>query len=252
MFEPENDIERVLLRATDPAARTAFLRALMDAQIFIVLIPEGGPIVPDANGNATIPEGTTLKLATAQRGDEAIVPFFSAPARARAWFQRDHIVAPEKTRVLFERVRDGPLVLNPGTAGKEFTRSEVARLLAGNYGEAVNTVTIDKPTNVLLAQPAEYPTDLTSALSRVYSTVPQIKAAYLAQVTFPGEAPHLLVAVDADMEWRALMDQLRPHLKATLPPDRLIDFTPLAGSSFESYFQSVAPFFARNSDRDKS
>ena len=42
MFEPENDIERLLMRAsTEPAERPAFARALMDAQIFVVLIADG-------------------------------------------------------------------------------------------------------------------------------------------------------------------------------------------------------------------
>ena len=43
MFEPENDIERLLMRASaEPAERPAFARALMDAQIVLVLVPEGG------------------------------------------------------------------------------------------------------------------------------------------------------------------------------------------------------------------
>jgi len=43
MFEPENDIERLLMRASaEPAERPAFARALMDAEIVLVLVPEGG------------------------------------------------------------------------------------------------------------------------------------------------------------------------------------------------------------------
>ena len=64
MFEPENDIERLLMRASaEPAERPGFARALMDAEIVLVLVPEGGdPIVPGPDGNAVIPEGTKMVL----------------------------------------------------------------------------------------------------------------------------------------------------------------------------------------------
>ena len=57
MFEPENDIERLLMRASaEPAERPAFARALMDAEIFVVLVSEGGdPIVPGPDGKPLFP-----------------------------------------------------------------------------------------------------------------------------------------------------------------------------------------------------
>ena len=90
MFEPENDIERALMRAAhEPAERSAFARALMDAQIFVVLTAENGSIVPGPDGTATVTEGTTLKLANAQHGEEKLIAFFTSPARAKAWFADD-------------------------------------------------------------------------------------------------------------------------------------------------------------------
>ena len=123
MFEPENDIERLLMRASaEPAERPGFARALIDAQIFVVLVSDGGPIVPGPDGKVVIPEGTKLTLPNAMRGEERLIPFFTAPSRARAWFKDDHIVAPDRTRDLFERYPDAPFLLNPGSDyGKEFT-----------------------------------------------------------------------------------------------------------------------------------
>ena len=68
--------------STEPAIRPAFVRALMDAEVQIVLVPDK-PLVPGPDGNATIPEGTTLTMPSATRGEEKLVPFFSAPLRAR-------------------------------------------------------------------------------------------------------------------------------------------------------------------------
>src|SRR5215472_17818245 len=68
MFEPENEIERLLVRAAfEPSARAAFTRALMDAQVFLLLVPDG-PIEPQADGGFKVPEGTTLNLPSATRG----------------------------------------------------------------------------------------------------------------------------------------------------------------------------------------
>src|SRR6185503_16510460 len=104
MFEPENDIERLLMRASaEPADRPSFARALMDAQIFVVLVSDGGPIAPGPDGKVTIPEGTKLTMPSAMRGEERLMPFFTAPSRARTWFKGEHIVAPDRTRDLFGR-----------------------------------------------------------------------------------------------------------------------------------------------------
>ena len=97
MFEPENDIERLLMRASaEPAERPAFARALMDAEIFLVLVPEGGdPIIPGPDGKVVIPEGTKMILPSAMRGEERLIPFFTARSRARAWFKDDHVAVPD-------------------------------------------------------------------------------------------------------------------------------------------------------------
>ena len=56
MFEPENDIERLLIRASaEPAERPAFARAVMDAQIFVVLVSDGGQIVPGLMARSRFP-----------------------------------------------------------------------------------------------------------------------------------------------------------------------------------------------------
>jgi len=72
----------------EPAARPGFARgALMDAEIFLVLISEDGAIVTGPDGKAVIPEGTRLTLASVVRGEEKLLPLFTAPSRARSWFQ---------------------------------------------------------------------------------------------------------------------------------------------------------------------
>jgi hypothetical protein len=104
MFQPENDIEPVLMRATkDPAERPGFDRTIIDAEIFVVSLPRAGPLLPDANGRAVLLEGARLATATVTRGDEELLPFFTAASRARVIFGGDHVVAPDVTHNFFKR-----------------------------------------------------------------------------------------------------------------------------------------------------
>src|SRR3954447_1531985 len=248
MFQPENELERSLIRATaDPASQPEFLQRLLEAQVFIALVPSGGTITPGADGNATIPAGTKLQLRSVQRGGEEYLPFFSAPSRARALFRADHIVAPENPRDLFCKFPGRHFVLNPGSDyGKEFLPDEVRRLLQGDLQGDFREVVIDKATSVLLSQPLPYPTELVEALANVFAETASVNSAHLAQVTFPDRGPELLIAIDASSDWDSVMGELRPKFRVVLPPSQPIDFTPLSGSSFEDDFRSgIPPFYAR-------
>jgi hypothetical protein len=248
MFQPENELERSLIRATaDPASQPEFLQRLLEAQVFIALVPSGGTITPGADGNAIIPAGTKLELRGVQRGGEEYLPFFSAPSRARLLFRGDHIVAPENPRDLFRKFPGRPFVLNPGSDyGKEFLPDEIRRLLQGDLRGDFREVVIDKPTSVLVSQPLPYPTEIVGVLAKIFAETPSVSSAHLAQVTFPDRGPELLIGIDGNRDWDAMMGELRPKLRAVLPPSRLINFTPLSGSSFEDDFRSgIPPFYAR-------
>jgi hypothetical protein len=249
MFEPENDLERSLMRATsEPSHRAAFLRDLMDGEIFLaLLIASGGAPIAGPDGKMVLSADAKLELSSVRRGEEVFLPFFTAPARAHAIIQGDHVIAPDKTRDLFARYPDAQFVLNPGSDyGKEFLREEVERLLRGDFGSDHEDVVVKKPTQVLIGQPAHYPTEVVTALTAIFQDKPSVDAAYLCQVAYPGEAPHLHVAVSATADWETVRQAMRPKLRAALPPDNVVDFAPLAGGAFEGYFRSeTRPFFVR-------
>ena len=190
MFEPENDIERLLMRASaEPAERPAFARALMDAQIVLVLVPDG-PITSGPDGNAVIPEGTKMTLPSAVRGEERLIPFFTARSRAQAWYRNDHVAVPEQVRDLFARYPGAPFVLNPGSDyGKEFTPGEVARMLAGDFDlSGPQAITTTAPQQIMLAHPKEIPTALIEALARELAGVKSVRGAWLMLAMRAGES----------------------------------------------------------------
>jgi SseB protein C-terminal domain/SseB protein N-terminal domain len=247
MFEPENDIERMLLSAAmEPAERPGFVRALLDAEVFVVLVPEGGKIVPGPDGNATIPEGTTLTMPSATRGEEKLVPFFSAPLRARAWLKGDHIVAPERTRDLFGRYPDAPFALNPGSDyGKEFTPAEVKRLLAGRFDDGPEVTTVPAGEKVLLGHPKEIPDALIAALGRELGAVKSVRGAWLMLAMRAGQSEQSwMLGVDHHGSWPDVQAAINRAVAGDVLKGRPLDALPLEGSSLASTLRTGIPVIA--------
>ena len=247
MFEPENDIERLLMRASaEPAERPAFARALMDAQIFLVMIAGGTPIgPPDADGKVIIPEGATLTLPSATRGEEKLIPFFTAPSRARTWFKGEHIIGPDRTRDFFARYPGAPFVLNPGSDyGKDFTPGEVTRMLAGEFDmQAPQTVTTQAPEQIMLAHPKEIPTALIEALAREFAPVKSVAGAWLMLAMRGGEQSWML-GVDHNGSWQDVRDAIGRAISGDILGSRMLDAMPLEGSSLAATLRTGIPITA--------
>jgi hypothetical protein len=107
-------------------------------------------------------------------------------------------------------------------------------------------VAVPPPRGAQIGKPDPYPVDVLLVLTSAVQGMPDIEAAYLAQVQLPGRAPYLLVALGASKSWEPLMQELGPQLQKVLPAGRLVEMTPLTGGMFEDYFRNeVQPFFKR-------
>lgn len=247
MFEPENDIERLLMRASaDPAERPAFARALMDAQIVLVLVPDG-PITSGPDGNAVIPEGTKMTLPSAARGEERLIPFFTARSRAQAWYRNDHVAVPERVRDLFARYPGAPFVLNPGSDyGKDFTPGEVARMLAGDFDlSGPQAVTTQAPQQVMLAHPSEIPTVLIEALACELAAVKSVRGAWLMLAMRGGESEQSwMLGIDHGGAWQDVRDAIGRALVGDILGGRMFDAMPLDGSSLAVTLRTGIPVTA--------
>jgi len=247
MFEPENDIERLLMRASaEPAERPAFARALMDTRIFVVLVPDS-PIAPGADGNTVVPEGTKLTLPNAVRGEEKLIPFFTAPSRARTWFKGDHVIGPDLTRDLFARYPGAPFVLNPGSDyGKDYTPGEVARMLAGDFDlSGPQAVTTQAPQQILLAHPSEIPTALIEALAREFAGLRSVRGAWLMLAMRGGEAEQSwMLGVDHKGAWQEVRDAIGRAIVGDILGGRVLDAMPLDDSSLAVTLRSGIPITA--------
>lgn len=247
MFEPENDIERMLVRATsEPAARPDFARALMDTQIFLVFVADGAPLVRDPDGKVTLPVGAKLAMPEATLGDKRLIPFFTAASRARVWFNGDHIVAPDKARDLFERFPDAPFILNPGSDyGKEFLPGEVKQLLAGHFGEGPQMQAIEKPEQVLLAHPKEIPVDLIDALAREFSATPAVRGAWLMLAMRQGASEQSwMLGVDHTGDWQVVRAAVARAVNGNVLNGMMLDAMPLNAGEFSVTLRGGIPILA--------
>jgi SseB protein C-terminal domain/SseB protein N-terminal domain len=246
MFEPENDIERLLMRAsTQPSERPAFARAIVDAQVFVVLVADR-PIVPGPDGNTSIAEGTKLSLPSAVRGEAKLIPFFTAPSRARAWYTGDHVVAPERTRDLFGRYPDTPFVLNPGSDyGKDFTAPEVKRMLAGQFEQGPQTIITQAPEQVLLAHPKQIPTALIEALAREFAGLDSVRGAWLMLAMRAGESEQSwMLGVDHKGSWQEVRDAIGRAVAGDVLGGRMLDAKPLDSGELSVTLRSGIPVTA--------
>ncbi len=246
MFEPENDIERLLMRAsTQPSERPAFARGIVDAEVFVVLVADR-PIVPGPDGNTSIAEGTKLSLPSAVRGEEKLIPFFTAPSRARTWYTGDHVVAPERTRDLFGRYPDTPFVLNPGSDyRKDFTAPEVKRMLAGQFEQGPQTIITQAPEQILLAHPKQIPTALIEALAREFAGLDSVRGAWLMLAMRAGESEQSwMLGVDHKGSWQEVRDAIGRAVAGDVLGGRMLDAKPLDSGELSVTLRSGIPVTA--------
>jgi hypothetical protein len=246
MFEPENDIERMLMRAaTEPAARPAFARALTDARVYVVFVSDK-PAVPGPDGQLAVPAGAKLSLQAATRGEEKLIAFFTARSRAREWFKGEHIVMPDKARDLFLRHHNASFFLNPGSAyGKEFLPGEVKRLLNGHFGDEPESETIQKEEQVLLAHPKEIPTDLIAGLARELGALNSVRGAFLMLAMRSGKSePSWMLGVDNNGSWEDVRAAVGRALKGDVLGGWMLDAVSLDRTSLASTLRTGIPIIA--------
>lgn len=134
-FEPKNELEVELVRAAhEPGFRDAFMRELLEAEIYLALLPGDGRIEIGPDGQAVFAPGDRLDLAPVERDGMTLFPLFSAPERAQAHYRADHFIAPDRARDVFLRHPGTDYVLNPGSDyGVTLTRGDVEALLRGDH-----------------------------------------------------------------------------------------------------------------------
>jgi hypothetical protein len=247
--DPTKDLERkLMLAADDPASRPEFYEALLGAEVFVIGFTDS-----EGEGVATIPAGAKISIVNWEKNDGTpIVPFFtSLEALQRALSEEArYLVLP--ARSFLEITHGSFLVLNPASPyGKEFFPNEVKALLDTGMNHAPQTRVVQKETKVLLGQPANYPSEMVSALTALLAKHSAVKAAYLCLMhdASISEKPSLVVGFEGEGDLSKAMQAAGSVAADTAPKDEPVDFTVLkrgeAGLS-DYMFKSVKPFYERS------
>ena len=247
-FDPQNDLERSLMQAADdPAHRPQFYRDLAGADLFVV---QHGGSLPEREQPAALQAGSTIQLRHLERDGKTYLPVFSSLLRLEAVLPEKAAYLRMNARELLKLTQGATLLLNPGSAyGKEITPAEAASIADGTIWQPENSRTVAHDTQVLLGQPARYPTALATALARFFKTKRQVKRAWLAHFHDPAqhEAAHTLIAIEATGDFAALSAETGIVARNIEVPDPPVDIVAVtgAGSGFDDYFLKQTPPFYR-------
>lgn len=166
VFEPLNDLERLLMAATSggPEQRAAFEAAVVEQPLWAVL------------ADGARPEDDVIRLrSVALKDSRPATALFTARERAEQVMGPDAEPATWPGRVLIGMIRENPAVLNPGHGyGVRWGPDALAALLGAPNPERGQRM----PTQV--ADPAETPEGLVEALTRELTAEPAVRGAWLA------------------------------------------------------------------------
>lgn len=240
-FEPTNLLEIALKKAVgDPASRPQFFAELLESKVLIVSAGEKPRIV-----NGVVPENTKLTIVHIEFGGRSCIPFFSSEARLPPGTEYLALDA----KALFQMTRGAYLVMNPGTGyGKEFFPDEIARLLDGSVFAPTEQYVAQKPMQVMIGQPSEYPKELVAALSRLYSGIAEVRRAWVAFYHNPEREKEggLLIGLDVDAgDMERIAGQTGIVIESVPKKQKYVDLVRYDGRGVAGYFTDQKPFYEK-------
>ncbi len=225
MFEPANDLERLLMAAArDPQKRSAFSAAVLAGELFACPEPGGG-----AYRRVMLADGAVA------------VALFTSPGRAAAIFADAPAVEGGGGRGLLEGLRTSAVAVNPGSDyGVIWSPADLDGLLDG-----VATEVIEAPTKILLGHPVERPEALIAALGRELGALGQVKAAFLLLAHRADKAEQSwLLGVDQDGDWNEVRSAIGRAVAGGVLGGRALDAQPLSQSSLAQDLRGGIPILA--------
>jgi len=239
-------LEELLTRsAKEPGYRAEFYRRLLVDDIVALT---AGPSFPP--GEHVAAEATRIQLRALADG---VIPIFTSTERIfdGGVIKEQVDTIQMKGEDLFKMTRGSRLVLNPYSGyGKEFVPEEVERMLDGTVMEPVHSqLKLEKDTQVLLGQPSVYPTEMVETLKRLFSTKPEVNAAYVGWIHNPasGEDPHYIfgVSLASASDIDAIMNAAGSAIQTFDKPGGFVDFIVIENSGLSDYFLQTEPFYSK-------
>jgi len=245
----QNKLEEILrLAANEPAHRPQFCEVLMDSQVFVL----GTAGHPQTEGEIILAAGSNIQIQHWKKQDGSlIIPFFSSIKVLKKSIQTEESYLALPARSLFEMTLGATLFLNPKSDySKEFVPHEVEHLLSVGLSQAPSQRVVEKDTEVLLGQPANYPYKMVDSLTQLLAKHSNVKKAYLALMhdASVDEKPHLIVGIEADGNYEKVMREAGNVAGDTAPDGESVDLCRVSkdeGGLSQYFINETKPFYER-------
>jgi len=242
---PENELEKLLINAAnDVSARSSFYEKLLRNELIVLTNSNSD----SEQGTKILEEDTTVQFLTFDSGQ---IPIFSSTNRIfdKGVVKEQVSYMGIKGQDLFEMTKGANFILNPySDYGKELTSHEIESLLNGSIFEHSKEVVIEEETQVLIGQPAKYPTELVNALSKYFKNKKSVKAAYVAAIKMDKSEslPHLIIAIDTEGSMSSITNEAGSIAEQYIEKDEIIDFLQIdRNGGISDYFLNQGPFYKR-------
>lgn len=100
----------------------------------------------------------------------------------------------------------------------------------------------------LIGKPRTCPQDLLNNLSDLFQSIPDVKAAYVAQIFNPmaKERAHLAIGVEMDNHLNTIAYKIGEIIKKSVPEGEPVDLIHLEKEDIKKAFSTLKPFYQKN------
>lgn len=230
-----------------PEKQSDFYNLFLKTEIFIPTHD-----VPVKEGRRRAGSEETLRPIIIESDGQQYLMLFDSKERLSAWADREvGFVAMPGHAVVQMMGPDIRWALNAGTDHLKVFVPEEIKWLKDSLQE--NQVSVEEGTRVLIGAPARIPDGLLEALSECLSRNPEVREAYLGEVSYAkeGEVPHLALVLRIDAAPESAVDAIRQDLgvasRGLLGEDGYIDiFVDEGGVVATEVTKVVKPFYVRS------
>lgn len=218
--EPENIDEIFKLAANDITYRPLFYRTILDTDLYLLTVPNEG----------RTEEANKVKV---KNWEDGKIPIFTSTDKI---FEKNIITEEEnyiilKGKSVFENCPDNTtFVLNPySTPSKEFTPSEIQKLISGELFKPDQQIPIKPGKNILISMPKENTSVIAESIRKYCTTRREISGAYLALMkdTLSEESAHLIIGLVVKGDLRQIFGELTEAIRPNIPKGEPVDMVDL-------------------------
>ena len=120
----------------------------------------------------------------------------------------------------------------------------MSRQLLADLSGRSNPITVEKTTQVLIGEPADYPHGLVEAVRTLLKTMREVKKAWLLFMQKDGEQSFLIV-VDFQGDHRKIFDAIGQAATSHLKPGQFIDMVPFGDGFGRNAVKNHKPFYKK-------